>query len=98
MANLTVRMFPALLARVDELAEARKCSKAQVIRTVVLEATLPEDAPGIADEREALELLSVAARCGSVPAMRELLAFHDKQQQAKGAGDVFDELDDLAAR
>ena len=61
------------------------------------QATVPEHATAIADEHEVLVLLTDAARRGSGPAMKALLAYdHGHAKQPDGARDVFDELDQLA--
>lgn len=62
-----------------------------------MEATAAACASEVPDERELLMLLGEAARCGSVPAMRELLAYHRERPQPQ-PGDVVTALDELAAR
>jgi hypothetical protein len=55
---------------------------------------LPEG--GVPTEEELLELLGQAARRGSVPAIKELLAYHRK---TRGGGEcLFTEFDELAKR
>ena len=88
-----------LVARIDRLAEARQVSRSAAIKAAIVEATVPEHATAIADEQEVLVLLTDAARSGSVPAMKALLAYdHGHAKQPDGARDVFDELDELASR
>jgi hypothetical protein len=74
--NINFRASPIMLARIDRLAGARKVSRSAAINAAIVEATVPEYATPIADENEVLELLSVAARGGSVSAMKVLLAHH----------------------
>ena len=52
----------------------------------------------VPDEREVLELLSRAARAGSVPALRELLRWHRERRRPLADGHPLDELDELARR
>ena len=93
------RAAPAVCRRLDELAEARGLNRSAAIRAAILEATVPEHATAIADIHEVLVLLTEAARGGSVPAMKALLAYdHGHAKQPDGARDVFDELDELALR
>jgi hypothetical protein len=63
--RISVRLFAPQAERLDELAEARGMSRSAMLRALVLEATLPDDAPGLPDEQEVLELLGAAARMGA---------------------------------
>ena len=56
--------------------------------------------PGSAvpDREETLQLLSAAARRGSVAAMRELLRYHERQGVSRERPDPLDDFDELAAR
>jgi hypothetical protein len=90
--RIEMRVSPALRVRIEELAAERKCSMTEAIKWAVLKATSTGE--GIATEQENLELLSEAARTGSVPAMKELRAHHrernsDPQETPLG---VVDEL------
>jgi hypothetical protein len=49
------------------------------------------------DEREVLELLSSAARAGSVAAMKEMRVYWRERPEPDRAGDILDELDEVAA-
>ena len=95
--HVTFRASPVLVARIDRLAGARKVSRSAVIKRAIVEATVPEHATAIADKQELLELLSVAARGGSVSAMKVLLAHHRLPQPA-AEHPIFRELDELAER
>ena len=95
--HLTFRAPPVLVARIDRLAEARKASRSAVIKRAILEATVPENTSAIADKQEVLVLLSEAARGGSVPAMKALLAYHHLPQPAE-VDPLWRELDELAQR
>jgi hypothetical protein len=67
------------------------------IVAAIMQATAREDEPAIPPEQEALELLSEAARAGSVPAMRELRVYW-REQSGQPNDDEFFELDQLARR
>ena len=87
-----MRVSPAFKARIERLAEERGTSMAGAIRTAVIEATKGDGS--IPDEQELLELLSEAARTGSVAAMKELLAYNRECRDE----DVLARFDGLAAR
>jgi len=53
---------------------------------------------GVPGRNEILTLLSAAARAGSVPAMKELLRYHDRQGHGRERRDPLDRFDELAAR
>ena len=95
--NINFRASPMLVARIDELATARKASRSAAIKAAIVEATVPEYATAIADKNEILVLLSQAARGGSVSAMKALLAYHRLPQPA-AVDPIFAELDELAGR
>ncbi len=80
--------------RLDQLAERHGMNRSAAIT----EATRKPSERPVADQAELLVLLSEAARAGSVPAMRELLAFHRTTRRKPGGFDVLDELDELAVR
>ena len=61
-----------------------------------MEAALPEG--GVPDGQEVLELLGQAARCGSVSAMKELLAYHREREAESDEFAEFAEFDELARR
>lgn len=84
--------------RLDQLAEGRGGNRSAAIRAAILEATHKPSERPVADEAELLILLSEAARSGSVPAMRELLAYHRNTRHKPGGFDVMDELDEFAMR
>ena len=88
-----IRTTPAFRARLERLAQQRHTSMSAVIKSAVMEWTAQD---GIPDQREVLELLSEAARCGSVPAMRELMAYHRERGSANQ--DKLAAFDELAAR
>jgi hypothetical protein len=88
-----LRVTPPFRERLERLAAERKTTLAGAMRSAVMQATAQG---GIPDEREVLELLSEAARCGSVPAMRELRAYH--RERAGDDGDKLAHFDELAAR
>ena len=99
MQNVIFRASPALLRRIDGLAEARKLSRTAVLRAAILEATVDEHAAAVADLDEILVLLTDAARSGSVPAMKTLLAHHLRfPRPAAVDHSILGELDELAAR
>jgi hypothetical protein len=91
------RASPVLVARIGQLAEARRCTRSAAIKAAILEATTPEHATGVPDEQEVLVLLGQAARGGNVAAMRELLAYHRERKRPTDNG-VFAGVDDLATR
>jgi hypothetical protein len=93
---MTVRLFPPQAERLEELAEARGTSRSHILRELVLEATLPEDAPAVPSEDELLRLLGVAARMGRVPAIR-LLLDHCREQRKQDSGSLA-AVDELAQR
>jgi predicted transcriptional regulator len=93
--TITFRASAVLLARLEQLAEARGCARSAAIEAAIVEATVPKDAPAVPTEAEILELLGLAARGGSVPAMRELWRHHQDQRQA-GVGTLAG-VDELAA-
>src|SRR5687768_2963040 len=93
--RVSVRLFPPQAERLDALAEARGMTRSELLRTLVLEATVPDTAPSVPDADELLRLLGVAARMGNVPAIRELLAHHRSAPEAASPLGV---VDDLAAR
>ena len=80
-SRLHIRTTPQFRARLERLARERHTSMSAVIKSAVMQATAQS---GIPDEREVLELLSEAARCGSVPAMRELRAYHRERAERWG--------------
>ena len=90
--RLSVRLFPPQAERLDALAEARGVTRSELLRTLVLEATVPAAAPSVPDADELLRLLGAAARMGNVPAMRELLAHHRRAPAAPSPLGVVDEL------
>ena len=53
---------------------------------------------GVPDRGEVLLLLSTAARAGSVPAMKALLAWHERERSGRTQRDPIDHFDELAAR
>ena len=67
-------------------------TRSALVRTLILEATTPADAPAVPDRGELLRLLGLAARMGNVPAMRELLRHHREQRQEPGPLAAVDEL------
>ena len=95
--TITFRASPVLVARIEELAEAKKSTRSGAIKMAIVEATVPDHATGVPDEQELLVLLGQAARGGSVAAMRELLAHHRERKQPADNG-VFAGVDDLARR
>ena len=68
--RVSVRLFPPIAERLGALAEARGMTRSELLRTLVLEATVPDTAPSVPDTDELLRLLGVAARMGKVPAMQ----------------------------
>lgn len=88
-----LRITPAFRVRLERLAQERHTSMSAVVRSAVMEVTKVD---GIPREREVLELLSEAARCGSVPAMKELRAYH--REHAAGDQDRLARFDELGAR
>jgi predicted transcriptional regulator len=70
--RLGVRLSPMLVARLDELAAARKVSRSECLRQLIAEAALR---PGeeIPDEAELLSIVAERARAGNVAACRMLL-------------------------
>jgi hypothetical protein len=90
--RVSVRLFPPQAARLDELAEARGVTRSALLRTLILEATMPADAQAIPDRDELLTLLGAAARLGNVPAMRELLRHQRNEKPPAGLLGVVDEL------
>ncbi len=95
--RISVRLFTPQAEALDELAEARGMSRSATLRELVLAATLPEDAPTLPDEQEVLELLGAAARMGSVPAMRELMAHH-RERKVSGIPSPLAAVDELASK
>ncbi len=96
--NFTLRVSPVLMRRVEELAAARGSSWTAAIKAAIVEASMRTGGgSSVPDQREVLELLSEAARAGSVSAMKELLAYHRERRQGRGP-DAVDELDELAER
>ena len=90
--RVSVRLFPPIAERLDALAEARGMTRSELLRTLVLEATVPDTAPSVPDTDELLRLLGVAARMGNVPAMRELLRHQRAERPPAGTLSVVDEL------
>ena len=90
--RVSVRLFPPQAARLDALAGARGMTRSELLRTLILEATMPADATVIPDRDELLRLLGVAARLGNVPAMRELLRHQRAERPPAGTLSVVDEL------
>jgi hypothetical protein len=99
VAHLSLRASSSVVRRVDELAEKRGCSRSAAIKQAIVEATTPDHVGPVPDEAELLALLGEAARSGSVPAMRELLAHHRQVCERPEPVETFwAELDALAAR
>lgn len=96
--RVSVRLFAPQADRLKELAEARGLSRSATLRALVLEATVPEDAPGVPTEDEVLELLGAAARAGSVSAMQELRTHHRERRAARSDANPLAEFDELAER
>jgi hypothetical protein len=96
--RLTVRLFPPQAERLEALAEARGMPRSRLLRMLVMEATLADDAPAIPDEDELLRLLGVAARMGNVPACRELLAYYRRQAGPQSRREALTAVDELAER
>ena len=91
--RVQIRTTPAFRMRLERLAQERHTSMSAVVRSAVMAWTAQGDVPS---EHEVLLLLSEAARCGSVPAMRELRAYH--RERAGDHGDKVGHFDELAAR
>ena len=77
-----IRITPMFRKRLERLAEERHTTMSAVIKSAVMQAT---SQGGIPSEQEVLELLSEAARCGSVPAM-EMLRWHERECRPDAAG------------
>ena len=92
--DLHIRTPPAFRRHLEGLAKARGTTLSQTIRWTVMAATLPNG--GIPTAREVLELLGEAARSGSMPAMRELRAYH--RERTDSGENPFAEFDELALR
>ena len=93
---MSFRAPAAVQRRIDELADARGCSRSLAIRAAILEATMPADAAPVPSAQEVLELLGEAARAGSVAAMKELRQYHEERRTRDD--DPFAEFDELARR
>ena len=70
--RVSVRLSPALLGRLDELASARRLSRSAMLRALVAEAafTTGDEVPG---ERELLAITAERARAGNMSAIKLLL-------------------------
>ena len=100
-AKWTFRATPEDRERLTRLARARGCSRADLVRGLLIEAEARDGglAP-IADRDEVLRLLSAKARAGDVRAMlalRSELRRDERETDADG-DDPFVELDQLAPR
>ena len=101
--SFTFRASPVLLDKIEALAAARGQSRSAAVKAAVVAAEVAESgrAP-VPDHHEVLALLGEAARGGSVPAMKELLAHHrdaHRRDRARPDSDtVFGELDEVAMR
>lgn len=86
LERVSVRLSPALLGRLDELAKARGLSRSALLRALVADAAL---LPGerVPSKRELLEVLAERARSGNVGAVRMLLERAEREPT--------DELDEL---
>jgi hypothetical protein len=101
VTHISFRAPKAVLDRLHELAAAHGGNRTQALRAAIVEATLPKGAEAVPDEHEVLVLLGEAARSGSVPAMRALLAHHrstDPPVDELTAPDGLAALDELAER
>ena len=95
-------MTPAMRLRLEQLAAERKTTLSGAVRSAVLEATATEH--GIPSQEELLGLLSEAAHAGSVPAMKELMTYYERQSSGRQSfgrepgPNPLDRFDELAAR
>jgi predicted transcriptional regulator len=65
--HVTFRASPVLLAKLEQLAETRGQSRSAAVKAAIVAAAAAEhNRPQVPDEREVLELLTSAARGGSV--------------------------------
>jgi hypothetical protein len=99
--NWTFRATPQDRERLARLAKIRGCSRAELVRGLLVEAEAGDGglAP-IADRDEVLRLLSAKARAGDVRAMLALRSElrRDEPEADADGDDPFVELDQLAPR
>lgn len=92
-AFVNVRFARSQVERLDVLAEVQGASRSDVIRSLVMEASMtPEERSSVPDERELLLLLGEKARAGNVTAMKALLEEHRRDGGDEPPSE-FDELD-----
>lgn len=92
--SLHIRLTPAVRQHLERLAAVGGVSLSQAARTAVMRAAFPEgDVP---DEDELLRLLGQAARAGSVPAIKELLAHYREAGEWKSSASSLAAVDELA--
>jgi hypothetical protein len=88
-----IKLNPAVRGHLERLAEARNTSLSAAVRWAVTEATFPEG--GVPTRDELLRLLGMAARDGSVPAIRELLAHYRREEERPKRTGTLRVLDEL---
>ncbi|MGI8624510.1 MAG: ribbon-helix-helix protein, CopG family [Solirubrobacteraceae bacterium] len=81
---MSVRLSPALLGRLDELASARRLSRSAMLRALVAEAAVAraDEVPG---ERELLAITAEKARSGNMSAVELLLDREARRDPAEAA-------------
>ncbi len=100
-ANWTFRATPEDRERLTRLAKIRGCSRAELVRGLLVEA---EERDGglapVADRDEVLRLLSAKARAGDLRAMLALRSelHRDEPESDEDDDNPFAELDQLAPR
>lgn len=82
--RVTLRLSPALLGRLDELASARRLSRSAMLRALVAEAA-PLVAGEVPSERELLAITAEKARSGNMSAVKLLLDREARRDPAEAA-------------
>jgi Arc/MetJ-type ribon-helix-helix transcriptional regulator len=91
---VTVRFSNAQMEHLEALVDARGVSRSDVIRQLVVEASLtPEERESVPDERELVQLLADKARAGNVSAIKTLL----DRCERRGWDDPDDPFDEFEA-
>jgi hypothetical protein len=95
-ASIHLRTTPAFRCHLEALAKQRGQTLTEAVRTAVMHQADP--GAGACSLDETLDLLSLAARAGSVPAMKELLRWHERRHGSWKPRDPLEHFDQLAAR
>jgi hypothetical protein len=90
-----VRLNSVVRRHVERLADTRGTTLSEAVRFAVTEASFPEG--GVPTREELLRLLGMAARAGSVSAIRLLLEEYRRDERPK-LGGTLRVVDELAKR